>query len=188
MMVFNNQQQTGYEEIVSYGPRFYLQIKEMDAIYRFAGWTVDCMAADLEQMIALQFIMNMSAEQLVFYEQLFKIDPDNFSLDERRRQVYTFIYGDGKISGSKISALIKVIYGDDAVAVVNVVMGERLEIRILVTSAPDAAHMQLVNYLNRFLPAHVKYSIVYEKYMEGNIYHGALWHDCEIFELRQVIL
>lgn len=51
MIVFHNQQKTGYEEIVSYGPRFYPQIKEMDAIYRFAGWTVDQMAADLENLI-----------------------------------------------------------------------------------------------------------------------------------------
>ena len=34
MIVFNNQQRSGYEEIASYSPRFYRGIKEMDAIFR----------------------------------------------------------------------------------------------------------------------------------------------------------
>ena len=38
MEVFNNQQRSGYEEIVSYGPKWWAEFREMDANYRFAGW------------------------------------------------------------------------------------------------------------------------------------------------------
>ena len=41
MEVFNNRQRSGYEEISSYSPKFYRQIKEMDAVYRFAGMNAD---------------------------------------------------------------------------------------------------------------------------------------------------
>lgn len=186
MTVFNNQQRDGYEEIVSYGPKFYPQIREMDAAYRFAGWTVDCMASDLERLISLQFVMNMEPEQLAFYEQSFGLLVEGLSLDARRRQVFTYIYGNGKISGSKISAFAEILCGEGTVT--TVIMGENLEIRILSYGAGDAIHQQIMEYLGRVLPAHLLYSIIYEGYMGGKIYYGAVWHDTEIFELRQVVL
>lgn len=186
MNVFQNQQKTGYEEMVSYGPRFYPQIKEMDAIYRFAGWTVDQMAADLETLIGKQFVMNMDAVQLMFYEQLFQLPVEGLSLEERRKQVYSYIYGNGKLSASKIAAFVTVLYGEDSVTAIT--MEEGLEICILTAGLTDAAHQQLVSYLNRVLPAHISYDIIYENFMTGNIYTGALWHDTEILEVRQVVL
>ena len=51
MLVFNNQQRSGYEEIASYSPRYYRSIKEMDAVFRLAGWLIDLMAQDMEDMV-----------------------------------------------------------------------------------------------------------------------------------------
>lgn len=186
MEVFHNQQRSGYEEIASYGPQLYTQIKEMDAVYRFAGWSADCMAADLERLISLQFVMNMESEQLEFYERFFKLPVNGLSLEERRRQVYAFIYGSGKLSGSRIGALVKVLYGEDSIT--TVVMENKLEIQILTAGLTDAAHQQLMDYLDRVLPAHIPYGIVYERFMSGTVWMGAVWHDTEIFELRQVVL
>lgn len=45
MLVFNNQQRSGYEEIASYSPRYYRSIKEMDAVFRLAGWLTDLMGS-----------------------------------------------------------------------------------------------------------------------------------------------
>lgn len=36
--------QNGYEEIANYGPRWWTEYREMDANYRFAGWTLNLMA------------------------------------------------------------------------------------------------------------------------------------------------
>ena len=41
---------SGYEEIASYSPRYYRRIKEMDAVFRLAGWIIDLMAQDMEDM------------------------------------------------------------------------------------------------------------------------------------------
>ena len=68
MIVFNNQQRSGYEEIASYSPRYYINIKEMDAVFRLAGWSVDLMAQDMEDMVAFQFLKYMDEEALTRYE------------------------------------------------------------------------------------------------------------------------
>lgn len=185
MEVFNNRQRSGYEEISSYSPKFYRQIKEMDAVYRFAGWTADCMADSLEALISTQFVMNMPAGQLTFYEQLFGIPAEGMTLDARRRQVFAYMFGNGKVSGSSIAAFVEILCGDGTEAAVS--MGSILEVRILSENAGDAAHQQLMAYLGRVLPAHLSYAVIYEGYMRGIMYNGAVWHDMEIFELRQVV-
>ena len=58
MLVFNNQQRSGYEEIASYSPRYYRSIKEMDMVFRLAGWIIDLMAQDMEDMVAFQFFID----------------------------------------------------------------------------------------------------------------------------------
>ena len=54
MLVFNNQQRNGYEEIASYSPRYYRGIKEMDAVFRLEGWLIGLMAQDMEDVVAFQ--------------------------------------------------------------------------------------------------------------------------------------
>lgn len=107
MLVFNNQQRTGYEEIVSYGPCFYQQIKEMDAIYRFAGWTSDLMAADLERLMEMQFIKYMDNEMLTRYENFIGIERDySKTLEERRTIVSATSNKAGKLSKGKIQSIV----------------------------------------------------------------------------------
>lgn len=185
MEVFNNRQRGGYEEISSYGPKFWRQIKEMDAIYRFAGWTADCMADSLESLISTQFVMNMTTGQLAFYERLFGVSAEGMALDARRRQVFAYMFGNGKVSGSSIVAFAEILCGEGAEVTVS--MGGMLEVRVLSENADDATHQQLMAYLGRVLPAHLPYSIIYEGYMRGIVHNSAVWHDTEIFELRQVV-
>lgn len=107
MLVFNNQQRSGYEEITSYGPGFYRDIKEMDAIYRFGGWTCDLMATDLENLVAMQFIKYMNDEALTRYEQFIGINKDyTNNLDERKNIVLAQCSSSGKISKTKIQTIV----------------------------------------------------------------------------------
>ena len=76
MLVFNNQQRSGYEEIASYSPRYYRSIKEMDAVFRLAGWLIDLMAQDMEDMVAFQFLKYMDDEALTRYEVFLGIAKD----------------------------------------------------------------------------------------------------------------
>ena len=51
MLVFNNQQRSGYEEIASYSPRYYRSIKEMDAVFRLAGWIIEIGRASCRERV-----------------------------------------------------------------------------------------------------------------------------------------
>ena len=92
MEVFNNQQRSGYEEIVSYGPKWWTEFREMDANYRFAGWTLDLMAYWLERVVNNQFPANADERTITtVFEPALGIEPEpDETLEERRKtQLHT---------------------------------------------------------------------------------------------------
>ena len=96
MLVFNNQQRSGYEEIASYSPRYYRSIKEMDAVFRLAGRLIDFMAQDMEDMVAFQFLKYMNDEVLTRYETFLGIKKDESkTLDERKAYISAMLIGAG---------------------------------------------------------------------------------------------
>jgi len=105
--VFNNQQRSGYDEIVSYSPRYWLDIREMVAIWKFAGWTVDLMAQDMEGLEQAQFIAYMSEASIARMEKFLGIPYyPNKSLSERRAFVQAIWTKSGKMSKDKITEII----------------------------------------------------------------------------------
>lgn len=44
----------------------------------------------------------------------------------------------------------------------------------------------VISFLNKWLPAHLAYSIVYEKMLSAINYHAVIWQEDEIITLRQV--
>ena len=66
--VFYNQQRSGYEELLSYGPLFYRDLLEMDTNYRFAGKTLDVGAEGLEKLMQDQFIDTADEETISRWE------------------------------------------------------------------------------------------------------------------------
>lgn len=107
MLVFNNQQRCGYEEIISYGPRFYRSIKEMDAVFRLAGFTLDLMAEDLEGTVSNQFVEYMDEEVFSRYEAFLGVKKDiNKTLEERKAYVNALLIGSDKLSKDKIIFIV----------------------------------------------------------------------------------
>ncbi len=107
MLVFNNQQRSGYEEIASYSPRYYRSIKEMDAVFRLAGWLLDIMARDMEDMVASQFLRFMDGEALDRYERFLGIERGRSdTLEERKALIRAMLLGSGKMSRDMISAIV----------------------------------------------------------------------------------
>ncbi|MDO4650431.1 MAG: hypothetical protein Q4B26_17470, partial [Eubacteriales bacterium] len=74
MEIFHNRDRSGYEEIVSYGPRWWTEYLEMDANYRFAGWTLDLMAHFLERIIKNQYPLNADEQTIELLEKLLHIE------------------------------------------------------------------------------------------------------------------
>ena len=75
--VFYNQQRSGYEELLSYGPLFYRDLLEMDTNYRFAGKTLDVGAEGLEKLMQDQFIDTADEETISRWEKWLNLLPDS---------------------------------------------------------------------------------------------------------------
>ena len=109
MEVFNNQQRSGYEEIASYGPKWWTEFREMDANYRFAGWTLDLMAYWMERVVNNQFPANADERTITtVFEPALGIEPEpDETLEERRKTVAAYWSGTGELSKTVIKSLIK---------------------------------------------------------------------------------
>ena len=114
MEIFYNQERSGYEEIVSYGPSWWTEYREMDANYRFAGWTLDLMAHFLEQEVKNQFPSQADEKTIKMFERLLRIEYDSeLTLEERRRVVSAYYSGTGHLSRSVILSLVKAYTGHE---------------------------------------------------------------------------
>lgn len=114
MEIFYNSQRPGYDEIVSYGPAWWTEYLEMDANYRYAGWTLDLMAYYLERIVKNQFPSQADEETITMFEKLLRIESDvELTLEERRRIVSAYYSGSGHLSRSVILTLVKAYTGQD---------------------------------------------------------------------------
>lgn len=165
MLVFNNQQRSGYEELASYGPKFYMRMREMDAIYQFAGFTADCMAFDLEELIALQFIAFMDDEALTRFEKFLSLETDKTkTLDERRLLAFASYSSAGKLSKTKISDIINSF----AECVCHIILiGSTIEINMTFKDNPAAYMNNIRQLISKSIPAHI--SILYKGLLDMDI-------------------
>lgn len=52
----------------------------------------------------------------------------------------------------------------------------------------DIDSEKVIAFLNKWLPAHLAYNIIYEKLLSAKTYHAVIWQDDEIMTLRQVVI
>ena len=160
MLVFNNQQRSGYEEIASYSPRYYRSIKEMDAVFRLAGWIIDLMAQDMEDMVAFQFLKYMDDEALTRYEVFLGIMKDaNKTLEERKAYINALLIGSGKLSADKIKAIVRQFVDCECDIELS---GAELYINMTFKDNPDKYMEDIRSLIKGKVPAHIEI-----------IYHGS---------------
>lgn len=167
MLVFNNQQRSGYEEIASYSPHYYRGIKEMDAVFRLAGWIIDLMAGNMEDMVAFQFLKYMDDEALTRYEAFLGIAKDpNKTLEERKAYINAMLIGSGKLSADKIKAIIRQFVDCEC----NIQLsGAELYINMTFKDNSDKYMEYIRNLIKGKVPAHIEI-----------VYHGAAGLDIVI--------
>lgn len=157
MEIFNNQQRPGYEEIVSYGPKWWTEFREMDAVYRYAGWTLDLMAYWLERVVNNQFPAHADIKAIAVFEKILGITPDpDETLDERRRTVAAYYSGTGKLSRSVIQSIVKSYTGCDSDLWWN---EQTLEIRIQCNEKSEFSQKKVYSIIDRRIPAHIPFNI-----------------------------
>ena len=185
MLVFNTQQQSGYKEIASYSPRYYRSIKEMDAVFRLAGWIVDLMAQDMEDMVAFQFLRYMNDEALSRYESFLGIKKDiDKTLDERKAYVSAMLIGSGKLSADKIKTLVNQF---PACVCESVILEEdvlHIDIEIF-EELKGNIRDSIYELIEQKLPAHIIMDVFLYTTMSGEIYFGSSMCEADIIELKQ---
>lgn len=155
MEIFHNRDRPNYEEVVSYGPKWWTEYREMDANYRFAGWTLDLMAYFLEQTVKNQFPLQADERTIAMFERMLRIEYDaEMTLEERRRAVAAFYSGTGHLSRSVILQLIKAYTGHDGDVywdgdILCIVFDNNDTYRISIAL--------LQKILDRRMPAHIAY-------------------------------
>ena len=160
MLVFNNQQRSGYEEIASYSPRYYRSIKEMDAVFRLAGWLIDLMAQDMEDMVAFQFLKYMDDEAHTRYEAFLGITKDpNKKAEERKSYINALLIGSGKLSADKIKAIVRQFVDCECDIELS---GAELYINMTAQHNPDKYMEDIRSLIKGKVPAHIEI-----------IYHGS---------------
>lgn len=103
-----------YEELITYYPRFYREVREMVAILHAEGHLADMMQDDIERVYQNSFIDNMDEEALTRLELFLQIGLyKERTLEERRRLVKSFFVGFGKVSASMLKEMIKSYTGAD---------------------------------------------------------------------------
>ena len=185
MSIFKNDTRSGYDEVVSYSPRYYKGFKEMNTNFIFAGWTLDLMAQALEYLVDEQFIMKCSEEMLWRLENFFGIKFDATKpIEERRNQVASIYLGYGKMSADKIISIIQIYFNTEVQVTFP---ADEVLIKFDANVNSVLIMDDIYRLLNQRMPAHLKYRLLPNLPLNSNIYWGGLLQDSEILNLRQVI-
>lgn len=152
--IFCNRQRSGYEEVFSYGPYFFKDIKDLDASLKFAGLTLDIMAEKLELLMKDQFIVSADKETIYRYEEWLGLEHDsNKSLVDRRKKVKLLWNGGEKLNGELIKNLVKSYTGCDEDPIV--IMTTKLTIKSQITGNNLVYMDDLLEQLEKMKPAHI---------------------------------
>lgn len=185
--VFYNRKQSGKEELESYLPKYWQEIREMEANNTFAGYTLDRMATDMEKTVKDRFFDSCSEAMLARYEAFLHITPMlETSIEDRRSMVKMKWNGGGKMTGKRIKAIVKECCGADC----EVTFGSsRLVIDIpLYDNMTSCADMirEVINHYT--IPAHITIDIYMSIKSKEYIRTGTIWQDDEIFCLKEATL
>lgn len=116
-MKFYNKTRSGYEELISYYPRYYRDVLEMVAILQAFGRLTDEIEGHIEQTHLNNFVLTADETTIKQFESIFHItNGASMTLEQRRRVIIGWISGGSHIGEPEIRSLIK-NYTDNAVTV-----------------------------------------------------------------------
>ena len=178
--VFYNREHPGKEELDSYLPKYWRDIREMEANNTFAGYTLDRMASDMERTVKDRFFNSCSEAMLARYEAFLHITPAQGTSIEMKWN------GGGKMTGRRIKAIVKECCGADC----EVTFGSShlvidIPFRENITDYVSMIREAINNYT---IPAHITIDIYASTKSKERISTGIVWQDNEIFKLRQVVI
>lgn len=107
MRFYERYYESGYDELITYYPRFYRDVFEMVEILKAFGRTAYTLEDNIERVFLNHFIATADAETIKEWEQLFHITyTAKLSLEQRRRVVIGRLCGTGHIGEREIREII----------------------------------------------------------------------------------
>ncbi len=163
MSMFSPFWKCNYDEMITFYPRFYREVFEMDAILRAEGRLADNVLSGIDKMLMNNFIDTMDEETLARLETFLDIAMiRERTPDERRRYIKSFIAGMGKVSQTRIAEMIRTYTETQAICDLSPFDKEknnRLEIKFERGRVPVIYISDIYTLLAKMLPAHIKYAV-----------------------------
>lgn len=111
---YDRQYASNYDELISYYPRYYRDVREMVAILQADGKLLDGAQDAIEQVYNNNFIDYMDEQTVKVFESLLCIKQrKSRTLEERRRLIKAYFVGFGKLSATLLSEMIRAYTGSD---------------------------------------------------------------------------
>lgn len=161
MSMFNSYWKCNYDELITYYPRYYREVLEMDAILRAEGKLADDLQDSIDLMLLNNFIDGADVDTISRFERFIGLSLlKKRSLEERRRFVKSFFSGMGKVSATRITETIRAYTGAETVCdfyPFDEEKNNRLDIMFLRGSEETIYISDIHTLLERMLPAHIEW-------------------------------
>ena len=106
-MLFNDQYSSAYDDIVTYYPTYYAQVREMQAVLKAEGDLIDDVKNGMETVFSDCFISTADSTVLAEYESIMGLDSAGKTIEERRSAVKARLVSSGRLSAKMISDMIR---------------------------------------------------------------------------------
>lgn len=165
-----------YEELISFYPRYYREIYEMQAILDAFGTIFDALQADIDVVLSNAFIDYADEQTVARLEAFFEIRTDpTKTLEDRKRQIKWYYAGIGKVSASFLKEMLSEI--TDAILDItfepfDAARNNRIKLTMDTGKDDPVALQEIVNAMNRWIPAHLQYLIHVELVTSTTSYIG----------------
>ncbi len=172
MTMFSTDWQCRYDELITYYPRYYREVFEMDAILRAEGELADDIQTGIDKMLANNFVLSADESAVAQLETMLNISSSG-TLEERRQLIISHIMGFGKISATALKAILSAylaeklistsitfdpVYDDNGNTLYSCL---NISIELADGLNPDDYSATITSLITERLPAHIAYSITY---------------------------
>jgi len=150
-----------YDELITYYPRFYRDVFEMDAILRSHGGLADGIQDGIEKIFADCFVDKADETAIAMLEKFLGLSLyKQRTLDERRRLVRSFFAGFGRLSSEGIAETIRAYTGADtecSFEICDEAGNNCLYINFERGENDTLYYSDIIQILDRMIPAHIYY-------------------------------
>lgn len=156
---------SNYDELITYYPRYYRNVREMVAILKANGRLLDGAQDAIEGIYTSGFIDSMDEAAIVELERFLHIRTrSQRTLEERRRLIKSYIIGFGKVSATLLSEMLQAYTGSPSVIKLEPFDDQRNN-KLYISTSPQNEFSffvsDVLDILSKKVPAHIPFSIAF---------------------------